>query len=296
MHPPCGRRCFCIVTNVVGRRLGEVFPERTQPSNHQVVLTVKGLQLRPDAKPIEFSAKRGEVLGLAGLEGAGVQDVFSALFGLKEYKGDWEVIFKGEKVGHISPRRLIDRGWAFIPAERRAHGLMLSWSILKNTSLVIIDRLISSLRLIKHNEERALTQNYIQELSIATDSLDKAVGNLSGGNQQKVVLAKWLAAQPEFLILNDPTRGIDVGTKREIYRLIANWAAQGYTILFTSSEIEEVIGVSHRILVFYKGEIIREFEAAQTSKEEIMRYVLGGEAVRAGENNAGAQALALADS
>jgi ABC-type sugar transport system ATPase subunit len=181
-------------------------------------------------------------------------------------------------VRHISPEHLINLKWAFIPAERRAHGLMLDWSILKNISIVIVDRIESAIGLLKHKLEQDVTRKYVDELDIATESIEKEVGNLSGGNQQKVVLAKWLATHPEFLILNDPTRGIDVGTKQEIYRLIQSWADQGYTILFTSSEIEEVVGLSHRILAFYRGEIIHEFRAEGTTKEDVMHYVLGGEA------------------
>ena len=272
-----------VVTNVVGRQLGEVFPERKPSSSDEVVLSVKGAQLRDGADQVSFAVKKGEILGFAGLEGSGVQQVFATLFGLQKAPSGLEIAFQGEKVEHISPQHLIDLKWAYIPAERREQGLMVDWSILRNVSLVIIQRLLSNLKLIKHGDERTVSNKYIQDLSIATDSIDKKVQNLSGGNQQKVVLAKWLATQPEFLILNDPTRGIDVGTKREIYRLINDWAQQGYTILLTSSEIDEVIGLSHRILVFYKGEIIREFESGETDKEEVMRYVLGGEGVPSAE-------------
>jgi ABC-type sugar transport system ATPase subunit len=204
------------------------------------------------------------------------------LFGLEVAPADMEITYKGKKVEKISPQSLIDLKWAFIPAERRAQGLMLNWSMLKNVSIVILQRLLSRFKLIKHRDEQKIAMKYINDLSIATDSVEKTVDFLSGGNQQKVVLAKWLATEPEFLILNDPTRGIDVGTKREIYRLINGWASKEYTILFTSSEIEEVIGLSQRILVFYKGEIIHEFKAAETDKEEIMLYVLGGKAAMNG--------------
>jgi ribose transport system ATP-binding protein len=267
-----------IVTNVVGRRLGEIFPEKARSVNGRIVLSVDGLKLKDDTEPIGFMVRKGEVLGFAGLEGSGVQDVFSALFGLKKFESEWDLIYQERKVRYISPEHLINLKWAFIPAERRAHGLMLDWSILKNVSIVIMDRIESAIGLLKHKLEREVTQKYVDELDIATESIEKEVGNLSGGNQQKVVLAKWLATQPEFLILNDPTRGIDVGTKQEIYRLIQSWADQGYTILFTSSEIEEVVGLSHRILAFYRGEIIHEFDAEGTTKEEVMHYVLGGEA------------------
>ena len=156
---------------------------------------------------------------------------------------------------------------------------MLNWSILKNVSIIIISRLLNFLGLIKHKKEEELSKEYIKKLSIATDSLEKQVSNLSGGNQQKVVIAKWLATEPKMLILNDPTRGIDVGTKQDIYRLITEWAKQGYTILFTSSEIEEVLGIANRILVMYKGQILKEFDGESAEKEKVMEYVLGGASV-----------------
>ncbi len=267
-----------IVTNVVGKRLGDIFPNRTSfKGEKKNVLSIKNLILGFNTKPIEFEVKKGEVLGLAGLEGSGVQNVFHAIFGLDEKTHGFKVYYDDKEVEKVIPQKMIEKGWALIPADRRNQGLMLEWSILKNASLVIIPRLINHFGLLKHGQERKIAKEYIEKFSIATDSIDKKVHNLSGGNQQKVVLAKWLATQPKLLILNDPTRGIDVGTKQEIYKLIFDWANQGYAILFTSSEIEEIMGVSDRIMVMYKGQIIREFDKKKTDKEEVMRYVLGGE-------------------
>lgn len=269
-----------IVAQVVGRQLGEVFPEKISiAKDSEEVLSVKGLRLAEGAKPIEFMAKKGEVLGFAGLQGSGVEATFLSLFGLTQSKKAWELVFRGKRLDDLSSPELIENKWAFIPADRRAKGLMIDWSLLFNTSLVVIKRLISKLGLIQHDRERKLAEEYINKLNIVTDSLGKKVNTLSGGNQQKVVIAKWLASEPELFILDDPTRGIDVGTKQEIYRLIKEWAQQGSTLLFSSSEIEEVLGVCHRILVFYNNEIVAEFDADQTSKEEVMRYVLGGEVV-----------------
>jgi ABC-type sugar transport system ATPase subunit len=269
-----------IVAQVVGRRLGEIFPPKKFASkDSKVSLEVKGLHLNGDQTPIEFSIRKGEILGFAGLQGSGVQEIFDKLFGIEKHAGDLEVLFNGKKIKKIDPVELIGNGWGLIPADRREEGLMLDWSILKNVSIVIVGRLLNRLGLINHRKEREVSEDYINQLSIATDSIDKKVINLSGGNQQKVVLAKWLSTEPKLLILNDPTRGIDVGTKQEIYRLIANWAKQGYTILFTSSEIEEVLGVSHRVLVMYKGKMVKEFSAKQADKEDVMEYVLGGAAL-----------------
>lgn len=273
------------VTNVVGRQLGEMFPPVASiPVDREVALSVDGMRIGSGDSPISFQVRRGEILGFAGLEGSGVQDVLTGLFGLSDKRNrDGEVWFNGRKLDARTPPALIQQGWAFIPANRREEGLMLEWPILRNVSLAIIGRLANKLKLIKQGQEREVSTTYIEQLNIATDSLEKKVLNLSGGNQQKVVLAKWLATRPSLIILNDPTRGIDVGTKRDIYSLIRGWAEQGYTILFTSSEIEEILGLCNRVLVFYKGRIVHQVEAADTNKEEIMRYVLGGANVE--ENN-----------
>jgi len=268
-----------IVTKVVGRQLGEVFPPRHEPSKDSpVTLSVKGIHLNGDKEPISFEAKAGEILGFAGLQGSGVDTLFEQIFGIEKSEGA-EIWFEGKQIKKIAPYRLIERGWGLIPADRRDEGLMLDWSILKNVSIIIVSRLLNALGLIKHKKEEELSREYIKKLSISTDSLEKQVSNLSGGNQQKVVIAKWLATEPKMLILNDPTRGIDVGTKQDIYRLITEWAKQGYTILFTSSEIEEVLGISNRILVIYKGQILKEFDGESAEKETVMEYVLGGASV-----------------
>jgi len=266
-----------IVSKVVGRRLGDIFPERTPYTGiKETTITLKDLVLGFNTKPIEFRANRGEILGLAGLDGSGVQETLHNMFGLEEKRKPISLTFGEMHMKKINPRFLIKKGWAFIPADRRNQGLMLNWSILLNSSLVILQRLVNKVGLIKHQEEKKTTEASIKKFSIATDSFDKKVHNLSGGNQQKVVLAKWMATQPNVLVLNDPTRGIDVGTKQEIYKMIIDWANQGFTVLFTSSEFEEVLGVCDRILVFYKNEIIKEFERGKVKKEELMRYVLGG--------------------
>ncbi len=279
-----------IVTAMVGRRLGELFPPRTPlPADRETVLTVSGMQLQPGVEPVTFAVRRGEVLGFAGLEGAGVQYIFHSLFGLagKPQPG-CSVRYLGREFSRLTPPALIENGWAFIPANRREEGLMLNWPIFKNASLARLRHLVTRTGLFDHKQERSLANQYIGQLAVATDSVEKAVINLSGGNQQKVVLAKWLATEPSLIILNDPTRGIDIGAKRDIYALIRTWADQGYTILFSSSEVEETIGVSDRLLVLYKGRIIREFDAAHATKEEVMRYVLGGEANLPASQGAGA--------
>ncbi len=163
-----------------------------------------------------------------------------------------------------------------IPANRRDEGLMTNWSIRRNASLCVLDDLLDRMGLIDRRKERELTDGYVRQLNVATDSIDKRVVNLSGGNQQKVVVAKWLATEPTILILNDPTRGVDIGAKSEIYGLCDRLARGGMALLFTSSEIEETIGVCDRVLVFYRGRIIKSFARGEASKADVMRWVAGG--------------------
>jgi ribose transport system ATP-binding protein len=153
---------------------------------------------------------------------------------------------------------------------------MTSWSIRRNASLAVLDKLLDRLGLIDRGRERGLANDFVRKLHVATDSIDKRVVNLSGGNQQKVVVAKWLATGPEILILNDPTRGIDVGAKSEIYALCDELAREGLALLFTSSEIEETLGVCDRVLVFHRGRVIREFARGEATKADVMNWVAGG--------------------
>ncbi len=267
-----------IVTAVVGRKIDDIFPVRQPlPEQKDATLEVRNLSIQDGKDAFSFQAHRGEVLGFAGLEGSGVQEVFARLFGLQKVS-QGEIFVEGKLQSRLSPSSLIDKGWAYSPANRREEGLMRDWSMRKNTSIVIIERLLNGFGFLDGSREKKVTADFIEKLNIATDSIEKVVGQLSGGNQQKVVLAKWLATQPTILILNDPTRGIDVGAKHEIYQLITEWASQGYTILFTSSDIEEILGLSDRILVMYKGSVIREFQTKATNKAEVMSYVLSGEA------------------
>jgi ribose transport system ATP-binding protein len=265
-----------VIAQMIGRRLGETFPHREAvPADAPVAVAVRGLRTSAQVGPVDFGVRAGEILGFAGLEGSGVNDVFQVLFGLARPTAG-EVIYKGRAAPPRSPFEAIRNGFALIPANRRDEGLMTSWSIRRNSSLAVLDKLLDRLAMIDRDRERGLANDYVRKLNVATDSIDKRVINLSGGNQQKVVVAKWLATGPEILILNDPTRGIDVGAKSEIYFLCDELARQGLALLFTSSEIEETLGVCDRILVFYKGRIIREFARGEATKADVMHWVAGG--------------------
>jgi ABC-type sugar transport system ATPase subunit len=265
-----------IISQMIGRRLDETFPHRECVADDApVAVSVSGLRIGNQVGPIDFSVRAGEILGFAGLEGSGVSEVFHVLFGLVK-PGSGEVVYKGRSRPPRSPFEAIRQGFALIPANRRDEGLMTSWSIRRNASLAVLDKLLDRLGMIDRGRERGLANDYVRKLHVATDSIDKRVVNLSGGNQQKVVVAKWLATGPEILILNDPTRGIDVGAKSEIYALCDELARAGLALLFTSSEVEETLGVCDRILVFHKGRIIREFARGEATKADVMEWVAGG--------------------
>jgi ABC-type sugar transport system ATPase subunit len=264
-----------VIAAMIGRRLSDVFPARQSlPAGAAPVLDVRGLITPPAVGPVDFAVRAGEILGFAGIEGSGIDEVFHVLFGLGKPRAG-EVIYRGQARSVRSPLQAIKQGFALIPANRRDEGLMTSWSIRRNLTLVVLDRLSRWRQFINRRAQRRLTEEYVQALNVATDSIDKRVNNLSGGNQQKVVVAKWLATSPEVLILNDPTRGVDVGAKSEIYALCDRLAQDGMALLFTSSEIEETLGVCDRVLVFYKGRIVREFARGEASKADVMRWITG---------------------
>jgi ribose transport system ATP-binding protein len=264
-----------IVQTMIGRRLGEAFPaRRALPDDSPVALEVIGLSKERALKPTDFQVREGEVLGFAGLQGAGIDEIFQMLFGL-EAATSGEIKYGAQTHLPRTPMEAIDWKWGLVPAERRTQGLMVDWSIRKNMSLVILGQLLNSLGLVTKSKEDRLVSTAVKKYRIATNSLDKLVIDLSGGNQQKVVVSKWLATNPRILLMNDPTRGIDVGAKAEIYGLINQLAEEGMAILFSSSEIDEVIGLCDRILVIYRGRLVKEFRRGEATKSEVMGYVVG---------------------
>lgn len=267
-----------VIAAMIGRRLEETFPVRSAPAaSAPIVLETRHLTCQPAIGPLSFAVRAGEILGFAGLEGSGIDDIFHILFGLGKPTAG-EVIYRGAADGRpTSPFEAIRQGIALIPANRRDEGLMTDWSIRRNASLCVLDTLLDRLGLIDRKKEGALAGSYVRQLAVATDSIDKRVVNLSGGNQQKVVVAKWLATEPTLLILNDPTRGVDIGAKSEIYALCDRLARTGMALLFTSSEIEETLGVCDRVLVFYRGQIVRECVRGSASKADVMHWVAGGD-------------------
>lgn len=264
-----------IISKMIGRDLDEAFPE-IEEINVKVepILKIRNLQKEKLLSDVSFEVKPGEVLGFAGLEGSGIRDLFHIIFGISK-KDSGEIYYDGYLRNINFSKSAIKIGWGMVPANRRDHGLIMRWSIQENISLVILNRLLGVLKLINNNKVQNTAIDYINKLKITTDSPEKVVFDLSGGNQQKVVIAKWLATNPKLLILDDPTRGIDVGAKSEIYHLIQELAKEGLAILFTSSEIEEVLGLAHRILIMRQGRIIKEFSYKDANKTEVLQYVSG---------------------
>ncbi|MBI2927114.1 MAG: sugar ABC transporter ATP-binding protein [Verrucomicrobia bacterium] len=264
-----------IITAMIGRQLDNPLPPRpAHAAPGTVALEVRELRQAARLGPISFTARAGEILGFAGLEGAGVEELFQVLFGLSPMTSG-EILVRGERQRPTSPLAAMRRGWALIPASRREQGLMMDWSIARNATLLVLGKLLNRLGLIDQSAVRRATDHYVRRFGILSDGRDQKVVNLSGGNQQKVLLAKWLAPAPAILILNDPTRGVDVGAKWEIYELCQQLAAEGMTILMTSTEAEEILGLADRVLVFSKGKVLHEFQRGEMDKARLMHAMAG---------------------
>jgi D-xylose transport system ATP-binding protein len=223
---------------------------------------------------VSFAVRKGEVLGIAGLMGAGRSELLMALFGAAETKISGRVMIEGRAVDISSPEDAIHQGIAFVTEDRRRFGLVLDDSILHNLTLAALNQ-ISARMLTSEANEMSLGDSIVRDLQIKAPSLFTAAGTLSGGNQQKVVLGKWLMAKPKVLFLDEPTRGIDVGAKEEFYRRIDELAKQGLAIVLVSSELEEILGLSDRIMVLHQGVVVKEFSRADATSDKIMACAIG---------------------
>jgi rhamnose transport system ATP-binding protein len=258
---------------MVGRELSAVFP-KTAVQQGGVVLEVGGLGCRiSGVHGVSLQVRAGEILGLAGLVGAGRTELARVLFGLTP--ADEGVIrIHGKPVVINTPGHAVALGMAYVPEDRRRHGVILEMSVAANTSLATL-RMISMYGLINFGRERRLAAQFVARLGIKTPSIETPVGNLSGGNQQKVALARWLAAEPVVLILDEPTQGVDVGAKAEIHRLMVELAGRGLAIIMISSELPEILGMSDRIAVMHGGTIVGTLDRPRATQETIMVLALG---------------------
>ncbi|MDR2191629.1 MAG: sugar ABC transporter ATP-binding protein [Endomicrobium sp.] len=269
-----------IIKRMVGRELKETFPSRKKYDGKEAALEVKNLSGN-GVKNISFTVKRGEVFGITGLMGAGRTEIAEMIFAIKP-KSAGEIKLNGTELSCKIPRDAIDKEIALVPEDRKKHGVLLSFTIRENIAMPILKKL-SKLFVINKTKERAAAEKYCLELKIKTPTIEQAVKNLSGGNQQKVVLAKWLATQPKLIILDEPTRGIDVGAKYEIYKLINDIALNGKAVIIISSEMPELIGLCDRIMVIAEGAMMKILEKKEFSQETIMKYASAGSAKKEGD-------------
>jgi ABC-type sugar transport system ATPase subunit len=261
-----------LVQMMIGRPLAEYLPPHDMPAPGAEVLRTEGFTMAGQFSDVSLTLRAGEVVGLAGLMGAGRSEVAQALFGLEHPEG--KVYLRGHPVHFANPQSAIAAGIGLVPEDRKKQGLVLSESAMHNTSLPTLKSL-SRFTWIFRARERNQTESLFQRLRVKTPSVDAVVAGLSGGNQQKVVLAKWLAAKPAVLILDEPTRGVDVGAKSEIHSLIGELAANGTAILVISSELPEVLRVSDRIIVLRNGAVAGEVPRKDASQEILLRMMAG---------------------
>ena len=266
-----------IIEMMVGRSLDGKYP-KVRAAIGDEILRVEGLTRRGTVNNVSFSLRRGEVLGLAGLVGAGRTELCRLIFGADE-KDAGRIFINGREANISSPETAIRNKIGFLTENRKEEGLVLHQSIINNISMPILRSLVRNnfrfLNIIDHSRDEALAEEYFKKLNIRAPSIRKRSGELSGGNQQKVVFAKWIASNSDILIIDEPTRGIDVGAKAEIYALINNLAANGVGIIMVSSELPEVLGMSDRILVMCAGSVTGELtDPATFTQEEVMRYAI----------------------
>ena len=267
-----------LIRMMVGKKMDDFFIKSNHTRNEEI-LKVEGLSLfdisrqRKIVNEISFNVKKGEVVGIFGLMGAGRTETFETLFGLHAKYTTGSVTIDGDKKEFKSSADAIDAGLALLPEDRKLEGLILEMNIAKNISLSCLGK-IQKYGLLQKKLENTLSRDYIQKLRIKAVNQYQQTKKLSGGNQQKVVLAKWLSTHPKVLLLDEPTRGIDINAKNEIYKLISELTASGMGIVFISSELPEILAISDRILTMAEGRLTGEFQPAKTNQEELLNAVI----------------------
>ena len=265
-----------IIRLMVGRSLDALFPKEDAEIG-DVVLKAEGLTRRGVFSNVSFELRRGEIVGLAGFVGSGRTEVARSIFGIDPLEGG-ELWIDGRAFRPRSPRAALGRGLAYLPEDRLHQGLVQPMSVGTNVSMAVLPELTPG-GILRPRRERALARRFMEQLRIKATSPAQVVRSLSGGNQQKVVLGKWLAAEPKILLLDEPTHGVDVGTKADVHREISHLATQGLTILLISSELPEVLGMSDRILVMREGRLVAELSRAEATPERVIQAAAGvGEA------------------
>jgi ABC-type sugar transport system ATPase subunit len=262
-----------LIRAMVGREITNIFErDRAGTSIGDVVLEVRGLRRAGAFRDISFAVRRGEVLGLSGLMGSQRSEIMRAILGIERLDGG-EVLFEGRPVRFREASEAISAGIGFVPEDRKREGIIQTMSVKQNLTIASLP-LVSRYSLIRADRERALTDEQVRSLDIKLASPDQPVTKLSGGNQQKVILGRFLALKPRLLVLDEPTRGIDVGAKAEVHRIISRIAREGVAVVMISSEMPEILGACDRILVLHEGRITGEYDHREVTAEKIMQSAL----------------------
>lgn len=260
-----------IIQMMVGREVYETSNNKTIKNTNEVILEVKNLKREGVFRDISFKLKKGEILGMSGLVGAGRTEVARAIFGADKIDAG-EIYVHGKKVDIDSPSKSVEVGIGYLSEDRKRYGLALGRDVATNIVLSNMGEYTNKFGFMKENKINKFAQNQVEQLRIKTPSLKQDVKNLSGGNQQKVVIGKWLNRDSEILIFDEPTRGIDVGAKNEIYKLLNNLVEEGKSIIMISSELPEILRMSHRILVMCEGDLTGKLNIEEATKEKIMKF------------------------
>jgi methyl-galactoside transport system ATP-binding protein/inositol transport system ATP-binding protein len=268
-----------LIKMMVGREVDEMFPKEICEIG-DVKMEVKNLTYGKKFQDVSFNVRKGEILGIAGLVGAGRTEVIETIFGIRGKTGG-QIIIDGKEVDIKTPRDAKANKMALLTEDRRQTGIFPMLTVFQNTIIAHLSKYIKKNGLLDHKQAIADTNEFVSSISIKTPSIYQKIENLSGGNQQKVLVARWLLTDPEILFLDEPTRGIDVGAKSEIHRLITRLAGQGKSIIMVSSELPEVMGMSDRIVIMHEGKVTGIVENnSELTQEEIMRYATGQAAER----------------
>ncbi|PKF87042.1 ABC transporter [Bacillus sp. BA3] len=263
-----------VVENMLGKTMDEQFPE-VNASIGDVILEVNGLSDAEKVKNVSLNIKAGEIIGLAGLVGAGKTELCKTLFGHTSITAG-EVILNGRKLSLKSPHEAVKSGLALVPEERRKEGVLVQESVSANLTAASLGKFSKTFGFVNRKAEKERAKEMIASLGIKTPSGEVNVENLSGGNQQKVAIGKWLMADADVYIFDEPTKGVDVGAKKDIFELIAELARNGKAIIYASSELSEIIGITNRTYVLYDGSTVIELETSKTNEEELLFYSTGG--------------------
>lgn len=265
-----------LIQLMVGRELAQMYPSKPNNKARDEEIAFENLIAFDPNEPISITMKKGEILGIGGLVGAGRTEILEAAFGLADH-GAVHCRINGRPVTFSSPKAAVQRGWGMVPEDRKRFGGMLDRSICDNISLSNLKHVSNSWGFIDKRKEEALVKDLVEKMQIKLESIHSPLSTLSGGNQQKVVLAKWLDMELNVLLIDEPTRGVDVGARAEIYQIIQDLANQGIYVLMVSSDIEELIGLSDRILIMRKGVLEGILERPDFSEEKILRLAIGAE-------------------